>query len=182
MNRSYVSPRLRARLTKALLIVGVIVTTVSMVMGALELVFPAFSDEGEIEDIGGFVVALAQLGVGSLQILIYIATVILFLMWLYRSYENLPSFGTPSRNITYSSGWALGSFFIPFVNLVVPYRAIKELWRNSAPTDAFLRDDSAPAWFPFGGRFGSYRISLQTSISEWSFEKAYQEKPWLLGE
>ena len=152
--QSYVSLRLRARLTKALLIAGAIVTTVSMVMGALELVFPTLSDEGEIEgNLGGFVVALVQLGVGSLQILIYIATVICFLMWLYRAYENLSSFGTPSRNMSYSSAWAVGSFFIPFVNLVVPYRAIKELWRNSAPTDAFLSDASAPAWFPLWWAF-----------------------------
>jgi len=175
MNRPYVSPRFRARLTKALLIIGAVVAAVSMVMGALELVFPAFTDEGEIEDnVGGFVVALAQLGVGSLQILIYIATVILFLMWLYRSYENLPSFGTPSRNISYSSGWAVGSFFIPFVNLVVPYRAIKELWRNSTTTDAFQRDDSAPSWFPFWWAFWllsnfasniHFRLALREDLS-----------------
>jgi Domain of unknown function (DUF4328) len=143
-----------------------------MVMAGLELVFPALSEDGEIEDnVGGFVVALAQLGVGSLQLLIYIATVVLFLMWLYRSYENLRSFGTPSRNITYSSGWALGSFFIPFVNLVVPYRAIKELWRNSAATDAFLRDDSVPAWFPVWWTFWL----LSNFASNIHFRMAYRE-------
>jgi hypothetical protein len=146
--RSYVSPRSRARITKVLLIAGAIVSVVSMVVAALDLVFPDLSSEDELQDNpGGLVVALLQLGVGSVQTLIYIATVIFFLRWLYHAYGNLPSFGTPSRNISYSAGWAVGSFFIPFVNLVVPYRAIKELWRNSAPTDAFLGSASPPAWF-----------------------------------
>jgi uncharacterized protein DUF4328 len=120
-----------------------------MVVSALELVFPTLAPEDELqENPGGLVVALLQLGVGSLQALIYIATAVCFLMWLYRAYRNLPSFGTPSQNISYSAGWAVGSFFIPFVNLVVPYRAIKELWRNSSPTNAFLGSTSPPSWFP----------------------------------
>jgi len=147
--RSYVSPRSRARITKVLLIAGAIVGVVSMVVAALELVFPTLTPDDEVQDNpGGLVVALLQLGVGSVQVLVYIVTVVFFLMWLYRSYGNLPSFGTPSRNISYSAGWAVGSFFIPFVNLLVPYRAVKELWRNSAATDAFLVSDSPPAWFP----------------------------------
>lgn len=174
-SRSYVSPRSRARLTKALLIAGAIVSAVTMVAGALELVFPTLSPEDEIQDNpGGLGVALLLLGLGSLQVLIYIATAVSFLMWLYRSYGNLPSFGTPSRNISYSAGWAVRSFFIPFVNLVVPYRAVKELWRNSTPTDAFLRNESPPAWFPlwwlfwllsnFASRIYS-RVALREDIS-----------------
>ena len=88
-----------------------------------------------------------MLGLGVFQFLSYIATAVCFLMWLHRSYGNLPSFGTPASNINYSPGWAVGSFFVPFVNLVVPYRAIKELWRNSA-SNAFLRSVSPPDWFP----------------------------------
>lgn len=148
--RSYVSPRSRARATKILLIAGAIVSAVSMVLSALELVFPTLSPEDEVEDNpGGALVVLLQLGLGSLQVLIYIATVVCLLMWLYRSYKNLPSFGTPSRNVRYSPGWAVGSFFIPFVNLVVPYRAVKELWRKSVPpAHAFLGNASPPTWFP----------------------------------
>lgn len=146
----YVSPRSRARITKVLLIAGAIVSALSMAVAALELIFPNLSAEDELQDNpGGLVVALLQLGVGSLHVLIYIATAICFSMWLYRSYGNLPSFGTPSQNINYSGAWAVGSFFIPFVNLVVPYRAVKELWRNSGPpTQAFLGGASPPAWFP----------------------------------
>jgi Domain of unknown function (DUF4328) len=151
---SFVSPRSRARITKALLIAGAVVSAVSMLMGAFEMAFPTLSPEAELEENpGGLLVALAQLGIGSLGILIFIATAVFFLMWLYRSYENLPRLGTPARNISYSSGWAVGSFFIPFVSLVVPYRAVKELWRNSTPTDAFLISESAPAWFPLWWTF-----------------------------
>lgn len=146
-----------------------------MVVGALELVFPTLSPEDEIEDNpGALIVALLQLGVGTLQVLVYLASAVVFLMWLYRAYGNLASFGTPSRNINYSAGWAVGSFFIPFVNLVVPYRAVKELWRNSAPTDAFLVNASPPAWLPLWWLFwllsnfasGIYsRLSFREDVS-----------------
>jgi len=70
-------------------------------------------------------------------------------MWLYRSYCNLPAFGTPRRNLNYSPGWAVGSFFVPFANLVIPYRALKELWQNSIPGDEnFFGEISPPSWFP----------------------------------
>ena len=172
--RSYVSPRSRARLTKALLIAGAIVSVVSMVAGALELIFPTFDPEAEIQDNpGGLGITLLLAGLGVLQILIYIVTVICFLRWLYRSYKNLESFAIPTGSISYSAGWAVGSFFIPFVNLVVPYRAIKELWRNSA-ANALLRNASPPAYFPLWWLFWLlagfasriyYRISFREDIS-----------------
>jgi len=69
-------------------------------------------------------------------------------MWLYRSYDNLRAF-SPSRRLNHSPGWAVGSFFIPFVNLVVPYRAVKEVWQKSgSPDEALLSEPSPPAWFP----------------------------------
>lgn len=84
-----------------------------------------------------------------MQIAVYIATIVAFLMWLYRSYENLPSFGVRRNNIKYSSGWAVGSFFVPFVSLVVPYRAMKELWSKSVPNSGeMFSEPGPPGFFP----------------------------------
>ncbi len=152
---TYISARSRARITKALLIAGAIVGLLSMFATGLELMFPELSEEGDLTDnIGGLVAALLLMGLGLLQILILITTIVFFLMWLYRSYENLRAFGNPPNTIDYSSGWAVGSFFVPFVNLVVPYRAIKELWRKSEPYNLqSFGAVSPPAWFPLWWAF-----------------------------
>jgi uncharacterized protein DUF4328 len=68
---------------------------------------------------------------GLLAFGIGIATTVVFLVWLYYASSNLPAFGYAPTEIKYSPGWAIGSFFVPFVNLVVPFLAISELWQKS---------------------------------------------------
>jgi Domain of unknown function (DUF4328) len=134
-----------------LLIIGAVLSLGSALLSLLQLFSPELFTTGdeEITDAGVLVVALLELGLGLVYLVVYIATVVVFLMWLYRSHENLPSFGVPRNRIAYSSGWAVGSFFVPFVSLVVPYRAMRELWTKSLPnyTEMFS-DPSPPAFFP----------------------------------
>ena len=138
----------RARIVIILLIVNAVVSLFSAGVSALGLLFP-ISETEEITDPVVLAVGLLQIGVALISIVVYIATAVVFLMWLYRAYENLPSFGVPRNEIRYSSGWAVGSFFIPFVSLVVPYRAVKELWRKSVPnTSRMFSDLSVPGYFP----------------------------------
>lgn len=94
-------------------------------------------------------VALLAVGLAVIQIVIYIATIVVFLMWLYRAHENLAAFGVPRNQLEYSSGWAVGSFFVPIVSLIIPYRAIREVWRKSVPnqTSMFGALDP-PTYFP----------------------------------
>jgi uncharacterized protein DUF4328 len=67
--------------------------------------------------------------IGILQIAVYIAAAVTFLMWLSRSYKNLPAL-SGSRG-TYAPGWAIGAFFVPFLNLVRPFQIVRELWHLS---------------------------------------------------
>ena len=62
-----------------------------------------------------------------------LATAVLFLRWFYRAYKNLPALGIadPPR----SAGWAVGSWFVPFVNWVIPLASSSDIWR-SGDTDA----------------------------------------------
>jgi hypothetical protein len=144
----YMPTQGRARVVVLLLIVNAVVSLLSAAVSALGLFFPV-SETEEITDPVVLAVGLLEIGVGLLQIVVYIATVVVFLMWLYRAYENLPSFGIPRSDIKYSSGWAVGSFFIPFVSLVVPYRAVKELWNKSVPhAHRMFGDLSVPGFFP----------------------------------
>jgi Domain of unknown function (DUF4328) len=73
-----------------------------------------------------------------LQAVVYFITTILFLMWIHRAYRNLKALG--ARTTAYSPGWAVGYFFVPFLNLVRPYEVVKEIWRDSNP-DVGLPDD-----------------------------------------
>jgi hypothetical protein len=70
--------------------------------------------------------------VAGLQALLLIVTGILFFVWTYRSYKNLSAFGTGGLRMT--PGWVIGYFFVPFLNLVRPYQAFKEIWQASGVT------------------------------------------------
>jgi Domain of unknown function (DUF4328) len=59
------------------------------------------------------------------------ATIVVFLVWLHRAYNNLPSLGVPRPD--YSSGWVIGSWFVPLLNLVRPYQIVKYIWNKSDP-------------------------------------------------
>ena len=64
------------------------------------------------------------------QIAIFIATVVVFSRWIYVAHANKWSLGATGMRFT--PGWAIGSFFVPIINLYMPYQAMKELWLVSA--------------------------------------------------
>lgn len=122
----------------------------SLLLSTFELLWPGdiFADGFENNPVL-LVLALLAVGLTVIQLLVYIATVVLFLMWLYRAHENLAAFGVPKTQMEYSSGWTVGSFFVPIVSLIIPYRAVREVWRKSVPqqTSMFGALDP-PSYFP----------------------------------
>lgn len=132
-----------------LLLVNVASNFASILFSALELLWPGDMFAEEFDNNLTLALALLVVGLAILQIIVYLATVIVFLMWLYRAHENLAAFGVPRHQLQYSSGWAVGSFFVPFVSLVIPYRAIRELWRKSVPQHTTMFGPlDPPAFFP----------------------------------
>jgi Domain of unknown function (DUF4328) len=69
--------------------------------------------------------------VGLLQTGTYIACAIAFLIWYARAYGNLERLG--ARGEFRSRRWAIVSWFVPFVNYVVPKRVMNVIWRASDP-------------------------------------------------
>jgi heme/copper-type cytochrome/quinol oxidase subunit 2 len=65
-------------------------------------------------------------GVGLLQILMLVITAIVYLVWLYRVSANQRPLGVSRPK--YSPGWAIGGWFVPFLNLVRPYQVVREIW------------------------------------------------------
>jgi hypothetical protein len=61
-------------------------------------------------------------------IAVSLTSLILFLVWFYRVYKNLTAFKAKRDR---SPAWAIWSYFIPFVNFVIPYLTMKETWLTS---------------------------------------------------
>lgn len=54
---------------------------------------------------------------------------ITFILWFRRAYFNLHQ---KLKTLEFSEGWAAGSWFVPFLNLVRPYKIMKELFTESS--------------------------------------------------
>jgi hypothetical protein len=81
-------------------------------------------ETAEANDSRQMVLALLELGV-------IVTTSTLFLIWFYRAYRNLPSFGV--QELRHRQSWVVGGFFMPVLNLVRPYQVMKEVWWGSDP-------------------------------------------------
>jgi hypothetical protein len=91
-------------------------------------------DELTANDTRQALFGLAQLGM-------YLTTAIVFLCWLSRAYRNLPALSKWQPE--FGSGWAVGAWFVPLLNLVRPYKIVRETWWVSAhPEEADLAGET----------------------------------------
>jgi hypothetical protein len=79
-----------------------------------------------------------------LKYTLYLVTGIVWMFWLYRSYQALQEVG--SRTTDHSPGFAAGCWFIPFLNLVRPFQIIRELWMRSEAEnqESYIRTEEGP--------------------------------------
>ena len=89
--------------------------------GAVEIV-----QLDELEENDNREAAVAVIYFGAL-----IAATVLFICWFHASYANLRALGQP--NLRYGTGWAIGSWFVPFLNLWRPKQISNDIWRGSDP-------------------------------------------------
>ena len=131
-HQPYASGRVRALITILLLAAGAAAGVLSIIVNvALAGMLREAGDLGAPYEIGESLTELLYVGIALLQLFLFIATVVAFLMWLHRAYRNLQALGAAGLDTT--PGWAVGYFFIPIVNLFKPYQVVKEVWRESAP-------------------------------------------------
>lgn len=86
---------------------------------------------------GGVAITTAEAAVGDGrhqfilvgQLVVFLVCVVLFLNWLYNSVRNVREIRGGAMTVT--PGWAVGYWFIPFVNLVRPYQTMVQLWERS---------------------------------------------------
>ena len=125
----FASAHTRAQLAKALLLanagLAVLSIVVTLLTGGPAAAGEAAAIEEELKP-----AELVNALVALLQFTVYLATAVVFLMWLHRAYKNLYAFGVRTEQ---SPGWAVGNWFIPILNLFRPYQTVKELWVKSDP-------------------------------------------------
>jgi hypothetical protein len=90
----------------------------------------AFGGRIARHQVGLAIAGLLVLASTALVIALIVAAT-LFGIWLHRAVRNLTGLGRVG--MTYSPAAAVGSFYIPFVSVVRPYRVLTELWRASDP-------------------------------------------------
>lgn len=70
--------------------------------------------------------------VTGVSIVVLLLTAVLFLVWFRRAYRNALYFDTGGR-ARFKPGWAVGAWFVPFLNLVRPKQIADDIWRTSNP-------------------------------------------------
>lgn len=85
---------------------------------------------------------------GYVHLAVFLVTAVVFGRWIVRSHKFVRSRGAHGLSMT--PGWAVGYFFIPFINLVKPYVGMKELWQASQdPRSHFVQEVPVllPTWW-----------------------------------
>lgn len=67
----------------------------------------------------------------GVQLVVFIIVALMFVVWSYRAYTNLPHLGI--EDLRFSRVWALVSWVIPIVNLWRPKQIMNDIWRASDP-------------------------------------------------
>ena len=115
-----------------------IATTVIVLLatrGILPLVFRLFwmvMPKRQVRDLAAEATTIRSVFLG-LETLLTIVAIIFFFVWLYRVVAMLIARGDRPR---YSPGMAVGCWFIPFANFVMPPMAIADAWRRVLRTGA----------------------------------------------
>ena len=142
---------------------------------------------------------LVEAGLLIAQFALLVAAAIATLRWIYRANANAHALGAADMMV--SPGWAVGWFFVPLMNLAMPFIAVREMWKASAnPKDWQLEPASAMilvwwlSWLASGiaGMIG-FRLSLELGkeagpaaetfyfVSDLAFVPAALVLAWIIG-
>ncbi len=134
IDRQLASLQARGKWARRLLLTVIAICTSGTMLALLTLLGP-----------DGFRVKQLLAALSGLLAIIYslvaLAAAAVIAAWIWRAHSNLRALGLDGLN--YSPGWALGSFLVPFVNLVVPFQAMRELYNRSSGEEALFAAQSA---------------------------------------
>lgn len=115
----------------AALVVGAVVDAVAAVLG---LRYGA-AIGGVLDGTGSMLPVRAvedgYVGAGVVQLLAFVTTVVLFLVWFSKVDAVARTFGVVGHR--HGHGWAVGAWFVPFLNLWRPKQLADDAWRAADP-------------------------------------------------
>lgn len=71
---------------------------------------------------------ILEMVVGLAQFVVFLVSGFLSLKWIYRVSRNAHAL---AHDMTVSPPWAIGWYFVPLANLLMPFRALREIWQVS---------------------------------------------------
>jgi hypothetical protein len=74
-----------------------------------------------------------QQSLALLYMFAYLPSLVLFFLWLHAAHRNLRALG--AQGTAFTPGWAVGWFFVPFLNLYRPFEVLTETWKASEPDE-----------------------------------------------
>jgi hypothetical protein len=129
---AYDPPRRRANVARGILVALLLLDLIAVWSSQAEYSLLERIDSGElVTEAEANRSDNRQLLIGVSQIGIFIVCIVFFIAWFAQAYRNIVALGADSRR--YSQGWAIGSWFVPFLNLVRPKRIADDIWRGSDP-------------------------------------------------
>lgn len=87
-----------------------------------------------------FFSAITQL----LSILVLLVTIVFFCIWIYAAMKNVHVL---HQDVKYTPGWAVGWYFIPLANVIMPYYVMKEMWNKLFSNDENKRSMLIVVWW-----------------------------------
>lgn len=129
------------------LLIGYIASSALLLVLAIVRFMETNSPEILVERPGEAAARAARLAIGlsatsALWLLTVLASIVMIAMWIYRANQNLRTLGFTGLN--YSPAWATGSFFVPVANLIVPFRAMRELCNRSFGESEYQAYETVP--------------------------------------
>jgi hypothetical protein len=100
---------------------------------------------------------LTMIAGGCSQMIAYVVAVVFICMWCHRANNVAHALGR--QGMAFTPGWTVGWWFIPFANLVMPFRVMKELWQTSRQGADPIAWKARPASGKIGGWWACYLLS-----------------------
>jgi hypothetical protein len=129
-NEIYRSPKALSYLAMGFLAGEVICAILYVVLSLGVILFP--NSQMDLGDGTSAPLAFGLLSIVlSFELLLSIFSIVFFLIWEYRAFNNLSALN--AQHLEYTPGWSVGWWFVPFANLIKPFQVMRELWNESDP-------------------------------------------------
>ena len=114
---------------RVLLILSLLLQLLLCLPSAYELWRGPLTAEAMEADINGIIVALASGLLGLLWLIVLVLTIIYTCRITFRMMKNLDVMQAPGERM--SPTMAVVWYFIPFANLIMPLRGVKQIWKGT---------------------------------------------------